>query len=67
MVKKKKFACSVCDADGYTATWESDNPKEEHLEIKDCDICDGKGFVMLEVRDLRKKSKKRKLNHRTSY
>ncbi len=67
MVKKKKFACSACDADGYTEEWASDNPKEEHLEITDCDVCNGTGFVMLEVRDLRKKSKKRKLNHRTSY
>ncbi len=67
MVKKKKFVCSACDQDGYTAEWASDNTKEEHLEIKDCDVCDGKGYVMLEVRDLRKKSKKKKLNHRTSY
>ena len=64
---KKKFDCKSCDEDGYTTTWESDKKTDEYLEIKDCDVCDGKGHIYFEVKDIRKISKKKKLVHTSEY
>ena len=63
----KKFKCSQCTGKGYSQIWESNTPKDEHLEIKDCESCKGKGILMLEVEDLRKVSKKRKLYVKGEY
>lgn len=67
--KIKKFFCKNCDGDGYVTTWEGDNKKTgfENLEIEDCDVCNGKGHVLIEVIDKREITKNKKLDHTTEY
>lgn len=67
--KIQKFFCKNCSGEGYVARWEGDNKKTgfEDLVLKDCDICDGKGYIELEVIDNRKITKNKKADYDKEY
>jgi len=67
---EKKFKCKKCDGDGYVDVWGSDDSKfGECLELKDCDVCQGLGHIMIDVVDSRVVSKDPNLKvcHRIEY
>jgi len=67
--KIKKFFCKNCDGNGWVEKWEGDNKKTgfENLVLKDCDVCNGKGNVLIEVIDEREVTKNKKANHEVKY
>jgi hypothetical protein len=61
---KKRFKCSFCGGDGYITPWETTGKSDtahDYLSVEDCSACGGKGSMIVEVRDYRKVSKKKKL------
>lgn len=61
--KKKRFTCENCKGWGWVEKWIYTN-KGRWLELNDCDVCSGKGYLMYNVKDSRDKSKNMKLKHR---
>ena len=62
------FKCTKCEGDGYINVWEGGD--EKHMEdkvIRDCDLCDGQGFLKLNVLDKRNKSKNKELFYLNEY
>ncbi len=65
---EQQFKCKLCDGDGYVESWEGGSAtKHENKEIRDCDTCEGKGFVVIKVIDKRKKTKDNDLYYNNEY
>jgi DnaJ-class molecular chaperone len=66
--KKEKFVCSCCDGDGWVTEWrDNKKTKKEDFVLKDCDACDGKGYIFVEVIDERIVTAKKKANYIKEY
>ena len=67
--KIKKFFCKKCAGDGWVEKWDGDNEKTgfENLVLEDCNVCKGKGHVLLEVIDKREVTKNKKADHSEKY
>lgn len=53
---KKNIICSLCRGKGYLLS-----RGLNELVIYDCPICEGNGMVVMNIKDKRKKSKRKKL------
>ncbi len=67
--KIQKFFCKNCVGGGFVDKWEGDNKETgfENLVLKDCNVCNGKGHVLIEVMDERKVTKDKKADYDKEY